>query len=78
MFIMGDKTMEKLITTGNRRLVYSPSFWETTGYTGEIISVLLEPDEEVEWLCTFTADGNYYVSGYVIRERGCIKRLVNR
>jgi hypothetical protein len=31
-----------------------------------ILSVVLDADEDVEWIWTHTADGHSYVSGYAI------------
>ena len=34
-----------------------------------VVSVVLEADEDVDWIWTHTVDGGSYVSGYTIRQR---------
>ena len=44
----------------------SPSPASASALPNRILTVALEPDEDVEWTWTHTADGVSYVSGYTV------------
>ena len=47
----------------------APSPATTTALPNRVLSVILEADEDVEWLWTSTANGVSYVSGYTLVKR---------
>ena len=59
-------------TASNTRVVNAPPPTIPSSATllpNRVLSVALEPDEDVEWIWTATANGGEYVSGYNIRKK---------
>ena len=63
-FVSGNNKTEK----GKKRTVYAPQA-ERNSSPPAIISVVLDEDEDVEWIWTHTADGKSVVTGYIITKR---------
>lgn len=64
------------VVTG-QRYVEAPSSTDGIQHTGNVLSVLLDEDEEVEWLWTHEPERSY-VSGYIMRKLGCITCIVRK
>jgi hypothetical protein len=60
----GTKKSEK----SKKRTVYAPQA-ERNSTPPAVISVILDEDEDVEWIWTHTADGKSVVTGYIITKR---------
>lgn len=56
--------IDRIYTTDGRRVIPAENYRHAT--SGEMISVLLAPHEEVEWLYTYMPRGRT-VSGYTIK-----------
>jgi len=49
----------------NKRIVFSPST-SSKSKSGEVLSVLLSDDEDVQWTFAYTESGEKYANGYNI------------
>ena len=73
--------MPKTLPTSKQRVVHAPppTLPSSAALSPKrVLSVVLKPNEDVEWIWTSTSDGATYVSGYTIVKRkmliGCIAR----
>lgn len=55
-------------STGRERTEMAPDHWNRSHQTGGPISVILKPNESVEWTWTASGNGERYISGCVIKK----------